>query len=102
MENNFVSIADLIVQEFCVHGHSYAICKDEDGFYWGFDLSKLDKKVFNGINGHRNKTMIETLRSCYQAARADNELDNEKLKSCDPVELNKLLSIVKDSYIEVV
>jgi hypothetical protein len=96
----------VMVKEFVTHGHAYAICKDNDDCFWGFDLSELDEngclaKEYNGITGHRNETMIETMRSCYQSARTDNEIDREKLKSNDMAELEKLLAIIEDSYIEI-
>lgn len=101
-----VTMEKVMVKEFITHGHSYAICRDNEGGFWGFDLSELDEngrlaKEYNGITGHHSKTMIETMRACYQSARTHNEIDREKLKANDINELNKLMQIIEDSYTEI-
>lgn len=101
-----VTMEKVMVKEFVIHGHAYAICKDNEGCFWGFDLSELDEngclaKEYNGITGHRNKTMIETMRSCYQSARTENEVDRTKLKAMDMDEIEKVQQIIEDSYKEI-
>lgn len=101
-----VEMEKVVVKEFVTHGHSFAICRDNEGSYWGFNLAELDEngrlaKEYNGITGHRNKTVIETMRACYQTARANNEIDRDKLKAMDMSELMKLNAIIEDSYKEI-
>ena len=101
-----VRIERVVVKEFITHGHSYAICKDNEGCFWGFDRADIDEtgrivKEYNGITGHHSKEMIDTMRKCYQSARTDNEIDREKVKSGDIEELMKLSTIIDDSYREI-
>ena len=96
----------VVVREFVTHGHSFAICRDNEGNYWGFNLADLDEngrlaKEYNGITGHRNATVIETMRACYQTARTNNEIDRDKLKANDIDEMTKLFAIIEDSYKEI-
>lgn len=100
------TIKKTMVKEFITHNHSYAICIDSEGEYWGFDLSDLDEngklaKEYNGITGHHGKTMIETMRACYQSARTENEINKQKLEANDVDELQKLMQIIEDSYKEI-
>ena len=101
-----VKIEKVVVKEFITHDHSYAICLDNEGNYWGFDRSELDEqgrltKEYNGINGHRESKMIDTMRRCYQSARTENEIDRAKLKANDMNEFLKLNAIIEDSYREI-
>ena len=92
----------VVVKEFHTHGHSYAICRDTEGGYWGFDLAKhTAHKEYNGFTGHHGRTMIETMRHCYTDARSENEIDREKLKNNDMDELLKLLAIIEDAEKEI-
>lgn len=96
------TIEKVVVKEFNTHGHSYAICKDNEGGFWGFDLAKHTAgKEYNGITGHHSSTMIETMRMCYQTARTENEINRDKIKSNDIEETMKLLAIIEDSYKEI-
>lgn len=102
-----VKMEKVMVREFVTHGHRYAICKDNEGCFWGFDLSELDEngrlaKEYNGFTGHRSETMIDTMRKCYQSARTENEIDREKLKAFDIETVMKLNDIIDDSYKEIV
>lgn len=91
-------IEKVVVKEFITHGHTYRICRDTDGDFWGFDMAKhTPDKEYNGITGHHEKTMIRTMRQCYVSARAENEIDREKLNNNDMDELMKLLAIIEDS-----
>ena len=101
-----VTMEKTMVRKFNTHNHSYVICRDNEGGFWGFDLADLDEngrlaKKYNGITGHHSDTMIETMRMCYQSARVENEIDREKLNAKDTDELMKLLAIVEDSYKEI-
>ncbi len=93
------------ITTFVTNQHSFEICQDEKGGFWGFDSSELDNgklaKEYNGITGNHSSSMIGTMRMCYQKARTDNEIDREKLNKNDPEELKKLLSIVSDSFKEI-
>lgn len=96
----------VMVKEFVTHGHTYAICIDNEGCFWGFNIDELDEsgklaKEYNGISGHRGKTIIETMRYCYQSARTENEINREKLKAMDIDELEKLNKIIDESYNEI-
>jgi hypothetical protein len=96
------TIEKVVVKEFHTHGHSYRICQDTDGGFWGFDLAKhTPDKEYNGITGHHGRTIIDTMRHCYQSARTENEIDREKLDNHDMDEMLKLLAIVEDSYKEI-
>lgn len=106
MERTAVTIEKVIVKEFITHGHSYAICKDNKGGFWGFDRADLDEqgrlaKEYNGITGHHSSEMIETMRHCYQSARTANEINKEKLRAGDMEEILKLEAIIEDSYREI-
>lgn len=101
-----VTIEKVMVKEFITHGHTYVICKDNEGNFWGFDRADLDEqgkltKVYNGITGHRSSEMIDTMRRCYQSARTENEINREKLKADDIEEIMKLSAIIDDSYREI-
>ncbi len=101
-----VTLEKVVVREFHTHGHAYAICKDNEGCFWGFDLAKLDDegrlaKEYNGITGHRSTEMIDTMRKCYQQARTENEIDRDKLSNFDMDEMKKLHRIIEDSYKEI-
>lgn len=93
------------ITTFHTNGHSYEICRDEANEFWGFDTAELvDGKLaheYNGVNGHNSKSMIETMRSCYRAARTANEIDREKLQNFDRDEMMKLMQIVEDSEREI-
>lgn len=101
-----VEMKKVVVKEFVTHGHSFAICRDNEGGYWGFNLAELDEsgrlaKEYNGITGHHSETMIETMRRCYQTARTNNEIDRDKLQAHDMDEMTKLFAIIEDSYKEI-
>ena len=101
-----VEIKKVMVREFITHGHAFAICKDNEGCFWGFNLADLDengclKKEYNGITGHHGKTIIDTMIACYQTARTNNEVDRAKLKAFDMDELMKVQNIIEDSYKEI-
>lgn len=94
------------ITTFVTNQHSFEICEDEKGEFWGFDSSELENgklaKKYNGITGNHGSTMIDTMRMCYQKARMENEIDRGKLNQNDPEEMKKLMSIVSDSFKEIV
>lgn len=90
-------IVEVVVKRYVVEGHVFRLCKDETGHFWGFDLNN-PKKEYNGFNGHRTETLLETMRSCYTSARVENELDAEKIRNNDIEEMKKVLAIIEDSY----
>lgn len=92
-------IIEVVVRNYHVEGHTFRLCKDETNHFWGFDTKELGKgKEFNGFNGHRGETIIETMRSCYTSARVENELNAEKIRNNDIEEMKKVLEIIEDSY----
>ena len=101
-----VTIEKVIVKDFNTHNHSYAICRDNEGCYWGFDKADFNEngeciKGYNGISGHHSKNIVDTMRMCYQSARSENEIDRAKLNANDTEELKKLFAIIEDSYREI-
>ena len=91
-----------VVKNYIVEGHTYSICLDDQGDYWGFDHKDIDetgktKKEYNGITGNLGKTLVETMRRCYVSARVENEINRELIRANDLDEIMKMMKITEDS-----
>lgn len=92
-------ITKTIIKNYIVEGHTFVICQDDEGNFWGFDKKELEEtRLFNGITGHRSNEINETLRKCYTSARFDNEIDKEKFKNNDLNEFTKFTKIIEESF----
>lgn len=96
------TIVKTVVKNYVVEGHTYSICVDNEGNFWGFDHKDLDEtgrttKEYNGFSGNLGKTLVETMRNCYVSARVENEINKEALRANDLDEMMKLMQITEDS-----
>ena len=91
------TIVKTVIENYVVEGHTFRICKDDAGAYWGFNKNKTERTEWNGINGHREEELNETLRKCYLEARFENEIDREKYSNLDLEEVKKFTNIIEES-----
>ena len=92
------TVVETVVKNYVVEGHTFRICKDDAGAYWGFNLDKAERTEWNGSNGNRAEELNETLRRCYLEARFENEIDREKYCNMDLEEIKKFTEIIEDSF----
>ena len=83
------------VTTFNYKNNVYEVIKDNDGFYWAFNEKYIDEdgrltKQFNGITGHRNDNVNDTLIAVM------NEVDIEKWDAehdVDSMDMTRLLAM---------
>lgn len=101
MKNNHRHDAEVITKEFVVGSHSYYVCKDNEGMYWGIDYKLLNdsEAKINGINGNMSETLNDTLQKCWLNAMVDDmKIDMDKaFKDNDEAEKARLYALVCES-----